>query len=202
MLKDGTHASVRILGFCHDELAGGGKAGISFEFADVPITHSMNPTDNNRGGWASCEMRKWLNGDFFSRLPNDLYPLVETVTKRTNNSGGVGRENDTSVVTARPDKLWLLSMSEVYGDLSSQTQDAPWSPSTYDAEGTQYQLYANHDVSIANSGFCQKRGARSWWWLRSARAVDSLRFCYVYGDGEWRNDYADYDWGVSPGFCL
>ena len=51
-LTDGTKTSVRILGFRHDELADGGRAGITFEFADEPAKHRMNPELANDGDYA------------------------------------------------------------------------------------------------------------------------------------------------------
>ncbi|MEE0028167.1 MAG: DUF6273 domain-containing protein, partial [Atopobiaceae bacterium] len=73
VLDDGATARVRILGFCHDELADGtGKAGISFEFANVPMRRRMNADRTNEGGWQESEMRDWLNSVFWDMLPQDL----------------------------------------------------------------------------------------------------------------------------------
>ena len=207
-LKDGTKTSVRILGFRHDDLATGGKAGISFEFSDAPMTHRMNPTGTNKGGWKECEMRGWLNREFLALLPDDLRKGVAEgkgvaeARKRTNNGGYVRRENDASVVTETADRLWLLSVSEVYGKLSAQSKNVPYSPATYDAEGAQYQLYADRGVSISSYAFCAKRGADSWWWLRSPNAVDSYGFLDVSYVGDWYWNRAYDGWGVSPGFCF
>ena len=199
--KDKTKAHVRILGFRHDELAGGGKSGISFEFAGVPTTHRMNARRTNAGGWEGSEMRGWLNSSFLGLLPGDLRAVVAAARKRTNNRGEVA-ENDTACVTTTEDRLWLLSMPEVYGRLSSQNGNVPWSPITYDAEGAQYQLYADKGVSTVSYASCKKRGANSWWWLRSPCAVDADGFLFVYGDGDWNWNFASYGWGVSPGFCF
>jgi hypothetical protein len=189
--RDGTRTSVRILGFRHDELVGGGKSGISFEFADVPTRHRLNPTRTNAGGWKGSEMRKWLNSEFLAKLPDDLRASIATARKRTNNVGEVAR-NDARSVTATDDRLWLLSSNEVYGGL----------PGVYGREGAQYRLYADKGVTARNYGFCKKDGAGSWWWLRSPSAYGSLRFHRVRFDGDWYASYADHDCGVSPGFCL
>jgi hypothetical protein len=194
---DGTKTSIRILGFRHDELEGGGRSGITFEFADVPETHVMNEEGSNVGGWAASDMREWLNGEFLSGLPRGLRSCIEPAMKRTNNTGRVGSEDDTTVVTAEGDKLWLLSVSEVFGTVSGV-----WSAATYDVEGTQYQLYADQGVTVENYGFCAKDGANSWWWLRSPIALGSFWFHVVLSDGDWVAGDADRDGGVSPGFCF
>ena len=202
--KGKTKAHVRILGFRHDELAGSGRAGISFEFADVPVTHCMNSEWTNKGGWEKSGMRKWLNdaeGGLLGLLPADLRDNVAKAAKRTNNRGKV-EENDTACVTTTDDRLWLLSMSEVYGRLSERERNVPWSSVTYDAEGRQYRLYADRSVSTTGYDSCQKRGASSWWWLRSPSARSSFVFRGVGDDGGWSWRDADLDRGVSPGFCF
>ena len=191
---NGTKTSVRILGFRHDELAGGGRAGISFEFADAPWKHRMNAEDTNEGGWESSEMRAWLNLDFFVLLPEDLRVCVKPVTKRTNNVGKVKNKIDTTVVTKTSDHLWLLASREIHGKTSGKDSDI------YNAEGIQYQLYADQGADLSNDGFCKKDGVVSWWYLRSPSAHNENGFCSV-DIGAWYH-LAGYDGGVSPGFCL
>ena len=196
-LADGTKASVRVAGFRHDTLVSGGVAGITFEFADVPAEHSMNEKHKNAYGWKWSAMREWLNADFLALLPSGLRELVEPARKRTNNRGKV-EEGDKSCVTETEDSLWLLSVSEVYGSLWLETS---WA-STYHAEGTQYQLYADKGVMTSDHGFCMKGGAGSWW-LRSPNANYSGSFLFVNDDGDWVPYKSAGDaGGVSPGFCL
>ena len=147
-------------------------------------------------------MRAWLNDEFLSLLPSDLRNFIVPVGKMANNVGKVKREGNTSVVTSATDKLWLLSSTEVYGTLSEQTSNMPWSAATYDAEGTQYQLYADQGVSTTNYDYCKKGGASSWWWLRSPRTNFSDGFRLVLSDGGWLGNDANSDGGVSPGFCF
>ena len=149
-LTDGTKTSVRILGFLSDSKSAGGKAGITFEFADSPTTHGMNSTETSEGGWKASEMRTWLNSDFYKLLPSDLQSGIVEVTKKTNNTGYVESES-TSVVTKTEDKLWLLSLSEVYGKLTNPRSFDP--VAIYDAEGTQYKLYYDQSVTDARSSF-------------------------------------------------
>lgn len=204
ILADGTEAYVRIAGFRHDNLADGtGKAGITFEFADAPLLHRMNPSASNDGGWEASEMRAWLNSNFLELMPEDLVANIVEVEKATNNCGEIFAENDESAVTSTTDKIWLLSFSEVYGEASLQQKNGPdWSPLTYDAEGSQYKLYADQDVSAGNYGFCEKGEASSMWWLRSPSAYNSSGFLYVYNDGDWYRKESANTFGVSPGFCF
>lgn len=202
VLTDGTASKARILGFRHDGLAGGGRAGISFEFADIPMVHRINADWTNEGGWVKSEMRTWLNGEFLAKLPEDLRQLLDATVKMTNNEGLARSENDISAVTKTEDRLWLLSMSEVYGNLVHQSSNVPRYQKVYDAEGSQYQLYTDKHVSTTNYGFCKKRGADSWWWLRSPLAYGPDRFRCIGFDGDWYGGNTDRSGGVSPGFCF
>jgi hypothetical protein len=134
-------------------------------------------------------------------LPDELRVHIAKVRKRTNNRGYVGA-NDPSAVSATDELLWLLALSEVYGTLSVQSENVPEYPVVYDAEGAQYQLYAEHGVSANNYDFCRKSGASSWWWLRSPGAYGPEGFRNVGPQGAWYGDSAYYTRGVSPAFCL
>ena len=222
-----SQAQVQILGFYHDNLASGGKAGITFGFKDIVGWHEFNSYDYDTelftyadgttgeegiaGGWANSQMRSWLNSDFYATLPADLKAQIVAVQKMTNNKGHVDSE-DPSVVSATTDKVWLLSMSECYGVLSAQSEDlAPYYPATYDPEGTQYQLYSDNGVNVSDSerSFLAKSFpgnlSGSDWWLRSPNCHSHDYFHGIRGaniPGYWYNDDADYANGVSPGFCL
>ena len=202
-LTDGTKTSVRILGFRHDELADGGLSGITFEFADSSVTHPMNDEKANDGGWEASDMREWLNSDFWELLPDDLRGCVKVAVKRTNNKGLVEKEGDTSAVTATTERLWLLSMGEVYGrGLTFTSGDDFPLDATYDNEGVQYQLYAGRGASTLNYGFCKKEGADRSWWLRSPCAPYSRGFHRVGSGGDWFGSDNHHAFGVSPGFCF
>ena len=240
-LSDGTMANVRILGFRHDELADGGMAGISFEFADVPVTHRMNAEDTNEGGWEASEMRAWLNSDFFGKLPEELQSCISVASKKTNNVGG-SINDDPSVVSTTDDKLWLLAVRELYaGEMTIQNHVGPdesvkeisaegfvpcdnpehWvkevlHSETFDAEGSQYQLYTDHDVTPSAHDFLRKEvadRASSEWWLRSTtinlstpslslKGRQSFEHVDAYNGGWSGSLRADVEAGVSPGFCF
>jgi hypothetical protein len=184
--------SVRIIGFRHDEVVGGGKAGISFEFTSAPVKHDMNLGWTNVGGWEKSEMRRWLNKEFLDLLPDDLRVGVVAVMKRTSDRGDLSPSDDVSAALFTIDWLWLLSLNEVYSELDGVYPDG----------GTQYKLYTDMGVSTDNYDFCAKDGASSCWWLRSPHVFGSVAFRRVRTNGGWGVVGSSRDWGVSPGFCL
>ena len=114
-LTNGKTLEYRIIGINHDDLAdGSGKAGLTFEVTNTAMDEQrMNATSTNAGGWEKSEIRGRLNsGDLWSLLPIDLQSKAKAVTKMTDNKGG----GSASAPSATTDKVFLLSMTEIYGD--------------------------------------------------------------------------------------
>ncbi len=161
----------RIVGINHDDLAdGSGKAGLTFEVANTVLgAQRMNATGTNAGGWEKSELRSRLNsGDLWSLLPSGLHSKVKSVKKMTDNKGG-GTAGTPSAMT---DKVFLLSTTEIYGDMQS--------------DGTQYEFYKSKGVTTSNYS-----GASSSYhhWTRSVTPSASTGFRFVVGNGDW--DYSN-----------
>lgn len=184
-LTDGKTLIYRIIGINHDDLAdGSGKAGLTFEATNTVLgAQRMNATNTNVGGWEKSELRGRLNtGDLWALLPAEVQSKAKPVTKMTDNQGG-GKAGTPSATT---DKVFLLSTTEVYGDLQS--------------DGTQYEYYKSKGVSTSSySG----ASSSSYHWTRSVYPSDSTSFRNVYSDGAWYYSYATiaaYD--VFPAWCF
>ena len=182
-LTNGKTMAYRIVGINHDNLADGtGKAGLTFEAANKALAyHRMNATDTNAGGWEKSELRGRLNtGDLWSLLPSELQSKVKTVTKMTDNKGG----GSAGTPSATTDKVFLLSSTEVFGDL--------------DGDGAQYEFYKSKSWGSDNfaSGYTH--------WTRSVCPNRSTGFYYV----DFSGGKCDYDDGathtyyVFPTWCF
>ncbi len=161
----------RIVGINHDDLVdGSGKAGLTFEVANTVLgAQRMNATGTNAGGWEKSELRSRLNsGDLWSLLPSGLQSKVKSVKKMTDNKSG-GTAGTPSATT---DKVFLLSTTEIYGDMQS--------------DGTQYEFYKSKGVTTSNYS-----GASSSYhhWTRSVTPSASTGFRFVVGNGDW--DYSN-----------
>lgn len=171
-LTNGLTMTYRIVGINHDDLAdGSGKAGLTFEATNTALTYQkMNATDTNVGGWEKSELRGRLNtGHLWALLPTEIQSKVKAVTKMTDNKDG----GSASVPSAMTDKVFLLSTTEVYGDLES--------------DGVQYEYYKSKGVTESNySGALSSHGH----WTCSARPSASSGFRYVNGNGSWNSDSA------------
>lgn len=213
-LSDGTQATVMIAGIRQDDLADGGKAGITFVFADAPCAHSMNLEASNDGGWEQSEMRSWLNSDFLDMLPGDLKGVIKSASKKTNNSA----LTTPGAVSSTSDKLWLPSYVEIAGSASPNdlVGGSRIPAETYNAEGAQYQVFSEMKVSGNDENSSLARmytgkdgngivvpGEACPWWQRSLSMTWTSGFGSVDADGNPLNAWVpDHDIGVVPGFCL
>lgn len=183
-LTDGQTLEYRIVGINHDDLAdGSGKAGLTFEATNTALAaQRMNATNANAGGWEKSELRSRLNtGDLWSLLPSELQSKVKSVTKMTDNQGG-GKAGTPSATT---DKVFLLSTTEVYGDLQS--------------DGIQYEYYKSKGVTTSNYSGASSSYRR---WTRSVAPNYSTFFRGVFSSGDWSNNYAAGTYYVFPAFSF
>ena len=183
-LTNGETLEYRIVGINHDDLADGlGKAGLTFEATNTALSaQRMNAASANAGGWEKSELRGRLNtGDLWSLLPSELQSKVKSVTKMTDNQGG-GKAGTPSATT---DKVFLLSTTEVYGDLQS--------------DGFQYEYYKSKGVTKSNySGASSSR----YHWLRSVNPSNSTSFRSVTSYGDYNGNGATYTHCVFPAFSF
>ena len=183
-LTNGKTLEYRIVGINHDDLAdGSGKAGMTFEATNAVLgTQRMNATQTNAGGWEQSELRGRLNsGDLWSLLPSELQSKVKTVKKMTDNKGG-GTAGTPSATT---DKVFLLSTTEIYGDLQS--------------DGVQYEYYKSKGVTTSSySG----ASSGSYHWTRSVYPGGSTNFRCVYSSGDWNYNGAAGALCVFPAFSF
>lgn len=169
-LTDGQTLEYRIIGINHDDLAvGSGKAGLTFEATNGALgTQRMNAMNSNAGGWEKSELRNRLNsGDLWALLLAEIQSKAKAVTKMTDNKGG-GWDSKDATVTVTSDNLFLLSTTEVYGNLRS--------------DGTQYEYYKSKGVSKSN---CSGAFSDFSHWARSVNPSESTVFLCVNYIGDY-----------------
>ena len=214
-LSDGTVANVALADIRHDDLSDGGKAGLTFVFTDAPVAHAMNDDASNEGGWEKSDMRAWLNEDFAGMLPSDLKGALKAVNKKTNNTA----YTSPGAVSSTSDKVWLLSLVEIGGSVSPNDINVGGSgipAATYNAEGTQYKIFADAKVKSGeeNDKLVRKfvgdegngivePGEACRWWQRSLSMTWTSGFAATNDEGDPLDAWiTDYELGVVPGFCL
>lgn len=201
-LTDGSTLEYRIIGINHDDLADGtGKAGLTFEATGEGLGYQrMNATNTNVGGWEKSELRSRLNsGDLWSLLPTEIQSKAKAVTKMTDNKGSTTNMGNGSVGTpsGTTDKVFLLSPTELYGDMYFDGRHST-------SDGKQYELYK---TKVTSHGSGDPYLTNVFQWLRTVSyAYNSLGqpwyFCTVYYGGYCSESAATNTVPVKPAFCF
>lgn len=133
-LTTGESVTAVILGFNHDDLASGGKAGITFGLKNcLKATYNMNSSSTNSSGWTSSAMRTRMS-TFKSQLPSALQSAIRSVKKKTS----AGAQSTT--INTDTDDLFLFSHVEIFGTNYYNQGDSPTLYSVA-GEGKQYYYY-------------------------------------------------------------
>lgn len=204
-LANGTIVQARIVGVYADTAAAGGMCGLTFLFTDPVAQRSMNAEQTNAGGWGASNLRSWIETDGLALLPEDLRGNLVAASKLSNNQG---RAADASAVSATSDTLWVPSLAEVYGAGAWYGGDQAWCNDVMNAEGNQYQLFAENGVSAGGGldGVLSPiwNGTASECWTRTPRPSDDVYFAGIYADGSANSlgYLGGYSAGVLVGFCL
>ena len=190
-LTTGEQVTFVILGFDHDDLTGGGKAGMTIGMKNLlATTYRMNATATNEGGWDESEMRTSTMATLLSQLPSDLQGVIKQVNKKATAGGA-----STSITTSA-DKLWLLAEVEVDGTTSAGYAD----------EGEQYEYWKTvKDGTVAADRIkylSNGSGSAHTWWLRSPSVSSSPSFRAFVSTGSVLSSNAYTTRGVSFGFCV
>lgn len=142
-LTSGEKITMVILGFDHDNLTGGGKAGITLGMKNcLSTTYVMNSTSTNTGGWAGSAMRTSTMETLYGLLPDEVKAVIKSVDKVT------GRYDQSGALETTSDKLFLFSGVEVMGN----NKYSATSQMSYPGEGEQYEYFKNAPIPTPNSG--------------------------------------------------
>ena len=170
--------------------------GFVLEFTDIITTHNINDDASSDGGFPSSAMRTFINNDIYNAFPSDVKAQITS----TFVASGANKDYDEGEAVTSTDKLFLLSLSEIYSnDIEELTSDGAI------AFTKQLDYYANKKVSTSNYSAAIKKydGTNSVWWLRTANSRSYSNFLSVLADGTWNITYStDRVYGVSPAFRI
>lgn len=142
-LTTGETITMVILGFGHDDLTSGGKAGITLGTKNcLSTSYVMNDSATNVGGWKQSKMRTSTMDMIYGYLPDEVKAVIKSVDKVTALYESSGALDTTS------DKLFLFSQKEIMGNNMYSTT----SQSSFPNEGEQYEYYKNAPIPTPKSG--------------------------------------------------
>lgn len=179
MTINGVDYVIDIIGKNHDDYSdGSGKAPLTFQMHDLYTgIYKLNETETNSGGWRTCTMRTDELPAILTKMPDEVQAGIRAVNKLT------GAGNGSGAIRTTADKLFLLSVAELFG--------AP--DSTAAGEGAQYTYYAEGNSKSKKS---------SNWWTRSPDIESSTLFRAVTPSGGLVNSSATSVLPISFAFCF
>lgn len=185
IVVNGETLTFQIYGFNHDDLTGGGKAGITFGMKNLMAeTRQMNSTNTNAGSFTGSAMYDWLQNTLYPALPEDLRGLIKAVDKKTS----AGQQS----TTIKTESMKLFLFSPIENGLRTTT-------AVYQDEGETYPIFTDNASRIKY--LANGAGSANTWWERSPGAASSTYFCSVNSGGGAVGS-ASSSYGVCFGFCI
>jgi hypothetical protein len=179
---------MQIVAFNADNKAdGSGKAAITWISKEIIAKHNMNGVVSNVGGWASSEMRTYVNSLVLKDTDGSI--ITPAPVNKTSYTYELGTDNDKTVSWTNHQQV---------------TSDTVWIPScqevgfSYFETGMTYSCFTNSASRIKNFN-----GSASVWWLRSAGNDNGSGFRYANSSGDYYcYVFASDSYGVTIGFCM
>ncbi len=169
--------------------------GFVLEFADIITNYAMNENGTNTGGWPATTMRTFINNEIYNSLPSELRNGIINTKVVSGHGSTSGETNFTST-----DKLYLLSTAEIWAQGSSNTIDYDTAKDV--TRQLDYYKKMNVDTEKFDSTIKKIGDNADIWWLRTAISDLDNNFYYVYSEGNWEHEHADFITGVSPAFRI
>lgn len=122
--------------------------------------------------WADCELRKYLNGEFYDKFTTADKSRIIPVTNKTPDNPWYGTNGGEDT----QDRIFLLDIEDTvcryFGDSSANLQNR---------SKNQKYWFQKKDKNNSKRSAAFKGGGW-WWWLRSPGRAH-VRAVYIHGDG-------------------
>jgi hypothetical protein len=201
-----------------------------FQFQNIPGLHIMNPTNDNTGGYAASEMRKYLvpvyqedgselegSGNFLAGLVNAGVPK-DVLWGPTRYLSTKGKGNEAGDLGTLDDLLWLPTRFEMTGEsepaqIGQVATDAgkPLAGTGMRAETAENQVQLEYYPAGAEAEEANRKkltntivdNVKNTYWLSSANAhATSIGFADVISTGKAGFASSNGVLGVAPAFCV
>lgn len=182
-----------ILGFNNYLVADGGgvSAGITFGITPLNDNSQFYSSYSNTGGWEESTIMHDLMTAELSTFPQDLQQVIKSVVVQS-----VIPPLSRTVSTV--EKLFLPSCTEIYGA-------RPTAGFIPDIEGSQYQYYADKNVTLENNyeeAIQYKNNQATAYWTRTPTYQNDNEFYAVSSSGLVTSFGANEQQAVFYVFCI
>lgn len=181
-LGDQGNILMQIAAFDADELAdGSGTAAITWVAKQLLVTKSvMNSSKTNADGYPASDMKTYMEGTIWGKIPSTVQALIQTVKKTS-------YDKTTAADLTSNLKVWIPSAREIFGGSDYEQSGPVYSDLFVDAKSRKKNVYGSSSAVH--------------WWLRSAHSGNGTVFREVYPNGDMGSNSASSYYGVCLGFC-
>lgn len=189
--------TMQIAGFNHDNLASGGKAGISFLSKQLLGAEAMSGENYSKEvEWLTSSMRVDKMPRIKGAFPADLRKAIKTVVKASAMYSGSSEGIHTT-----EDDVFIPSLSEIFVPDAIDKKYSPSSrPSSEFAkkDGAKYAIFGTDENVKKNI----VSGKGAGWWTRSENYYSYNRFFYITEDAGISVNMHTYSNCICFGFCI
>ena len=179
------NVTMEIIGFNHDDLSTGGKAGITFGMSDLMAQRrQINSYTAYAPNFPETDMGVWLNGTLYNGIQSDLRSVIKSVKK-----------NSRDIISDI--KIFLFSCQEIVG----YNEDAS------SVEGSRYAGFSS--ISDTRKRYANGTGDYDEWWTRShdVLSTNHAKYSTVRAEGTtepflFNAIDVDEELCVCFGFCV
>jgi len=148
-----------------------------------------------KAAWEQCDLRSWLNADFYNGLPNNMKWIAQISSVRNDEI----QEYDLPSGTDTKDTVFLLSTDEAYEYFQNDNnRRARFFPTDDQAK----RIFENRDFDIKD--YLRDSDNYYYWWLRSpGNGSAYIAACVLEaGDVNVGGDGVNVYYGVRPALWL
>lgn len=157
---------------------------IIMQMKNCPLTHRMNPSDNNTGGWASSELKTFLSNTVAGAIEDAIGISLKTISRNLSTHASWAWLAEKCFLPSEVECIGTKAWSDNYGYTVGNCRQ--WA---------MFQLRPDRLIKFYN-------GARRWWWTCSDSTSYSTDFAYVGSYGGISTNIASYDSGVPFAFAI
>lgn len=157
---------------------------IIMQMKNCPLKHRMNASNDNKGGWASSELKTYLSNTVAGAIEDAIGISLKTIRRILSTHDSWAWLAEKCFLPSEVECIGTKAWSDNYGYTVGNCRQ--WA---------MFQLRPDRLIKFYN-------GARQWWWTCSDSTSNSTIFVGVYDHGSISHDSASREHGVPFAFAI
>ena len=157
---------------------------IIMQMKNCPLTHRINESNDNTGGWASSELKTYLSNTVAGAIEDAIGISLKTIRRILSTHGSWAWVAEKCFLPSEVECIGTKAWSDNYGYTVGNCRQ--WA---------MFQLRPDRLIKFYN-------GVRQWWWTCSDSTSNSTDFVYVDNYGNVDNVNASNGSGVPFAFAI